>query len=98
MNETLVVPCFYAQSRRFQRVVGESCTGEPFQDICTKSPKWFRGFKELFRYGFVAGQGEVRTYLALFPFGSERSEALPIRMCHLGGMACALCDIGLDLP
>jgi hypothetical protein len=41
-------PLFYAQSRRFRRVVGERCTGEPFQDICTKSPKWFRRVRELF--------------------------------------------------
>src|SRR5215211_5421139 len=24
-------------------------TGQPFQDVCTKSPKWFRRVKELFR-------------------------------------------------
>jgi hypothetical protein len=41
-------PLFYALSRRFRRIVGETCTGEPFQDICTKSPKWFRRVRELF--------------------------------------------------
>jgi hypothetical protein len=32
----------------FLGAVGETSTDQAFQDICTKSPKWFRGVRELF--------------------------------------------------
>src|SRR6188472_3676680 len=36
----------------------QSSTGQPFQDICTMPPKWFRRVRELFQDGFVAGFGD----------------------------------------
>jgi hypothetical protein len=28
--------------------LAQTCTGQAFRDVCTKSPKWFRRGKELF--------------------------------------------------
>jgi hypothetical protein len=32
----------------FSASLPQTSTGQPFQDVCTKSPKWFRRVRELF--------------------------------------------------
>ena len=53
MEWNIVDPCFGAHARQFRRVVGQTITGQAFQDVCTKPPKWFHRGKELFQEGFA---------------------------------------------
>jgi hypothetical protein len=85
----IVVPCCFvfvcAVRASPRRVVGQSYTGEPFRDICTKSPKWFRRFNGLFlgcarrrnirrssqalRGGVTAPENQRRLFGGFLPFG-----------------------------